>query len=352
MRLVDGDDLRTLVRREGPRRSTSRVRADRAGGERRWTRSTAPASSIATSSRATCWSTASGHVYLTDFGLAKHMLASTGATRTGRWVGTLDYIAPEQIRGGRIDARADVYALGGVLHYVLTGHVPFERDDDEAKLWAQLSARRRRRRRCARTLPAALRCGGGPGDGQGPGRALSVGGRPRPRGAGGGDGRCARQARADGRARRRRPGYGSDRARARRGGLARSRPGRRRPRAAGAAAGRRVAGVLLAAAVAGRRRGAGGRRKRAAGAAESRGRAAAAPARHGRRRPTSAERPTGIAFAGGDLWVTSVSEPTADPDRRGDGPRASRASARRAPVRPASSPIETTSGWWPGAPVR
>ena len=78
-------------------------------------------------------------MYLTDFGLAKQMLTSTGATRTGRWVGTLDYIAPEQIRGGRIDARADVYALGGVLHYVLTGHVPFERDHDEAKLWAQLS---------------------------------------------------------------------------------------------------------------------------------------------------------------------------------------------------------------------
>ena len=55
-------------------------------------------------------------------------------------MGTLDYVAPEQIRGGRIDARADVYALGGVLHYALTGKVPFEREGDEAKLWAQLSA--------------------------------------------------------------------------------------------------------------------------------------------------------------------------------------------------------------------
>jgi YVTN family beta-propeller protein len=81
-----------------------------------------------------------GHVYLTDFGLAKQVLTGVGATRTGQWVGTLDYVAPEQIRGGRVDARADVYALGGVLHYALTGRVPFEREGDEAKLWAQLSA--------------------------------------------------------------------------------------------------------------------------------------------------------------------------------------------------------------------
>jgi streptogramin lyase len=81
-----------------------------------------------------------GHVYVTDFGLVKHLVTSAGRTATGQWVGTLDYVAPEQIRGGRVDARADVYALGGVLHYALTGRVPFERDGDEAKLWAQLSA--------------------------------------------------------------------------------------------------------------------------------------------------------------------------------------------------------------------
>src|SRR5262249_34866299 len=80
------------------------------------------------------------HIYLTDFGLAKAVLTHSGGTRTGHWVGTLDYVAPEQVRGGRIDARADVYALGGVLHFTLTGRVPFEREGDEAKLWAQLSA--------------------------------------------------------------------------------------------------------------------------------------------------------------------------------------------------------------------
>ena len=80
-----------------------------------------------------------GHVYVTDFGLAKQVLSRGGATAPGHWVGTLDYVAPEQIRGGAVDARADVYALGGVLCFMLTGHVPFERDGDEAKLWAQLS---------------------------------------------------------------------------------------------------------------------------------------------------------------------------------------------------------------------
>ena len=79
------------------------------------------------------------HVYLTDFGLTKHALLGGGATRPGHWVGTLDYVAPEQIRGERVDARADIYALGCVLYFVLTGRVPFPRQGDEAKLWAHLS---------------------------------------------------------------------------------------------------------------------------------------------------------------------------------------------------------------------
>ena len=78
-------------------------------------------------------------MYLTDFGLSKHALSRAGATRPGQWVGTIDYVAPEQIRGERIDARADVYALGCLLFFSLTGRVPFPRESDEAKLWAQLS---------------------------------------------------------------------------------------------------------------------------------------------------------------------------------------------------------------------
>ena len=60
-------------------------------------------------------------------------------TGAGRWVGTLGYIAPEQIRGEGVDARADVYALGCLLFYVLTGVAPYRRDSDEATLYAHLN---------------------------------------------------------------------------------------------------------------------------------------------------------------------------------------------------------------------
>jgi predicted Ser/Thr protein kinase len=80
------------------------------------------------------------HAYLSDFGLAKGALATAGLTQSDQWVGTPDYVAPEQIRGEQVDARTDVYSLGGVLYFMLTGHVPFERASGQAKLWAQLSA--------------------------------------------------------------------------------------------------------------------------------------------------------------------------------------------------------------------
>jgi tRNA A-37 threonylcarbamoyl transferase component Bud32/streptogramin lyase len=79
------------------------------------------------------------HVYVTDFGLAKQAITRGDATRTGQWVGTLDYAAPEQIRGARVDARADVYSLGAVLYYALTGQVPFDRESDEARMYAHLA---------------------------------------------------------------------------------------------------------------------------------------------------------------------------------------------------------------------
>jgi serine/threonine protein kinase len=54
-------------------------------------------------------------------------------------VGTIDYVAPEQIQGSALDARTDVYALGCVLHQALTGQVPYLRDSDVAKMYAHLS---------------------------------------------------------------------------------------------------------------------------------------------------------------------------------------------------------------------
>lgn len=76
------------------------------------------------------------HVYLTDFGLTKKSLSLTGFTTVGQFVGTLDYVAPEQISGKPVDGRCDVYGLGCVVYEMLTGGPPFRRDDDLALLWA------------------------------------------------------------------------------------------------------------------------------------------------------------------------------------------------------------------------
>ncbi len=78
-----------------------------------------------------------GHVYLCDFGLAKRM-SSPATTRTGFFLGTADYCAPEQIEGRPLDARADVYSLGGIAFHCLTGRPPFTRDTEFAVLQAHL----------------------------------------------------------------------------------------------------------------------------------------------------------------------------------------------------------------------
>lgn len=79
------------------------------------------------------------HVYLTDFGLTKRLGSEGSLTRTGTWVGTPDYIAPEQIQAGGVDGRTDVYSLGCVLYEMLTGGVAFPRENDVAKLWAHVT---------------------------------------------------------------------------------------------------------------------------------------------------------------------------------------------------------------------
>src|SRR3954454_2530380 len=78
------------------------------------------------------------HAYITDFGVARNVATESGLTQTGRFVGTLDYVAPEQISGAPIDARADVYALGCLLFKLLTGEVPFPKEGEAARLYAHL----------------------------------------------------------------------------------------------------------------------------------------------------------------------------------------------------------------------
>ncbi|KOU95332.1 serine/threonine-protein kinase [Streptomyces sp. XY533] len=76
------------------------------------------------------------HIYLTDFGLTKKSLSLSGFTTAGEFVGTLDYMAPEQISGRPVDGRCDLYSLACVVYETLAGGPPFVREEDAALLWA------------------------------------------------------------------------------------------------------------------------------------------------------------------------------------------------------------------------
>jgi YVTN family beta-propeller protein len=140
MRYVEGTDLGTLIARTGnldpPRaiRILEQVAAALDAAHRRGLvhRDVKPANILITED-------GEEHAYLTDFGLTKRTTSAGGLTGTGQFVGTLDYIAPEQIRGETADARVDVYALGCVLFHSLTGRTPYDRESDVAKMYAHLS---------------------------------------------------------------------------------------------------------------------------------------------------------------------------------------------------------------------
>jgi pimeloyl-ACP methyl ester carboxylesterase len=137
MRYVDGTDLRALLAREGtldPARAL-RIAAqvasalDAAATQGLVHRDVKPANVLLD---------ARDHAYLCDFGLTKDVASPGGLTATGQLVGTLDYIAPEQIRGEAVDARADQYALACVLYECLAGAPPFKRDTEAQALWAHM----------------------------------------------------------------------------------------------------------------------------------------------------------------------------------------------------------------------
>jgi serine/threonine protein kinase len=77
--------------------------------------------------------------YLCDFGLARHAMSAESLTGTQGFVGTLAYIAPEQIASGNVDARADVYSLGCVLFECLTAAPPFSREGDLQVIFAHVN---------------------------------------------------------------------------------------------------------------------------------------------------------------------------------------------------------------------
>ncbi len=183
MRFVEGTDLRSLLDEQGPvEPSRAATIVDRVGraldaahAQGLVHRDVKPANILLADAAGR------DHVYLTDFGLSRHVHATSGPTRTGAFMGTIDYVAPEQARGERVDARADVYSLGCVLFTALTGGVPFDLDNDLAKLYAHdrspapsVLARNPDLPEAFETVLArALR--------EASGRALPVRGRPRPR---------------------------------------------------------------------------------------------------------------------------------------------------------------------------
>ncbi|MFE2165759.1 serine/threonine-protein kinase [Streptomyces sp. NPDC059447] len=141
MRFVAGQDLRAMLDRTGPlpvgtaARITGQVASalDAAHDHGLVHRDVKPANILVAAGTD---SEHPEHVYLTDFGLTKKSLSLTGFTTAGQFVGTLDYVAPEQIWGKPVDGRCDVYSLGCVVYEALAGTPPFRRDDDMALLWA------------------------------------------------------------------------------------------------------------------------------------------------------------------------------------------------------------------------
>jgi serine/threonine protein kinase len=141
MRLVEGTDLRALIAAEGriePLRAARIVRqvgaaldAAHAGGMLH--RDVKPANVLLGRE---------DHVYLSDFGLAKRATSVGELTRQGSIVARTEYVAPEQILNERVDARADVYALGCLLFEALTGEAPFATWEDGPGALAHLDAPR------------------------------------------------------------------------------------------------------------------------------------------------------------------------------------------------------------------
>jgi serine/threonine protein kinase len=78
------------------------------------------------------------HAYLADFGLIKAVDDHGPLTGTGQFIGTIDYVAPEQIQGEPATSTSDCYALAGVLYECLTGQVPFPRPNEAATLHAHV----------------------------------------------------------------------------------------------------------------------------------------------------------------------------------------------------------------------
>lgn len=137
MRYVEGDDLRDLIARDGPLPADRAIEIvsqiasalDAAHTRGLVHRDVKPGNILLD---------VGGNAYLSDFGLIKRSEVDTGLTQTGQFMGSIEYCAPEQIRGEEVDGRADVYSLACVLYEAIAGRPPFKRETEVATLYAHL----------------------------------------------------------------------------------------------------------------------------------------------------------------------------------------------------------------------
>jgi serine/threonine-protein kinase len=145
MRYVTGQDVRALIERDGRLRASRTVSIvtqvasalDAAHAHGLIHRDVKPANMLLAGDGD---GRTPDHVYLSDFGLSKQSVTTASLTATGQFLGTLDYMSPEQVEGRPIDGRTDQYALACAAFEMLAGQPPFRREQNLAVLWAQVSA--------------------------------------------------------------------------------------------------------------------------------------------------------------------------------------------------------------------
>jgi serine/threonine-protein kinase len=143
MRFVEGTDLGKVLRANGPLDPDQTVSVlgpvasalDAAHAKGLVHRDVKPANILISGTE---W-TGSEHVYLSDFGLTKRMTSISGLTQTGQFMGTVDYVAPEQVQGSAVTGAADQYSLGCVAYECLTGGPPFRKEADVAVMWSHVN---------------------------------------------------------------------------------------------------------------------------------------------------------------------------------------------------------------------
>ncbi|MGH2925854.1 MAG: protein kinase domain-containing protein, partial [Solirubrobacterales bacterium] len=158
MRLIEGSDLRRIVEADGPieLERTAKILGgvaaglDAAHARDLIHRDVKPANILIEATNG------DEHVFLTDFGVSRTAGKGGTVTSSGELLGSPDYMAPEQIAGARVDHRVDIYALGCVLHFALTGEPPFPRDNDVAKLFAHGNGPRPRPSELVPSLPVGI----------------------------------------------------------------------------------------------------------------------------------------------------------------------------------------------------